>query len=95
MWERIGSRSTKTESTRLVKQLPSIFRIGTVFGGVNNHIGDDSWCWRTKPKFFVKDFTKWKAKMDQCYLVVWNLDFREALRKINEQSEGERTLCHF
>ena len=61
-----------------------------VFGGVNNPIGDDSWCWRTKPKLFVKDFTKWKAKMDQCYLVVWNLDFREALRKINEQSEGGR-----
>lgn len=58
------------------------------YGGIN----DDRTTWynRTKPKPFVKDFTKWKQKMDQCHLTVWHLDFREALTILNRQQELDR-----
>jgi site-specific DNA-adenine methylase len=61
-----------------------------VYGGINVSDSDTNWYNRTKPKLFIKDFSKWKKKMDHCHLTVWNLDFREAMRKINEQREIAR-----
>lgn len=50
----------------------------------------------TIPERFPKevDFSDWKEKMDKCRLHVWNLDYKDALERINKMKFKEKEFCN-